>query len=166
MKAHTFLTTGLLPLMTTFIAGLTGCSADTDLITYVCDEPLGPHLEQARSNLASGIDVERNRRFVDVCPGEGYHRRYTFVFEESALVSRQQVAAEVRGVWCNDGEERVTTAELHISRPILAFDFTYQWPTETGKYPETTFNLNRISMQGGFLDSVDWQCRLLDRNRN
>jgi hypothetical protein len=139
---------------------LAGCSGERDLVTYVCEEPLEKYLIEARENIAKDYEVERSSQVLTDCPGRGFHRRYVFSFQSSAIASKQAVAATVRASWCGDLTERSTKAELTNTPSTLTFRFDYPWSTSTGKYPRTEFRLNRSRMKGGFFEDLDWNCRL------
>jgi hypothetical protein len=142
------------------LVALAGCSNDADLITYVCEEPLENYLDLARANIENDYEVERSRQVLATCPEQGFHRRYRFSFQKSALTSKQSVDAQVQATWCNDPSDKTTRAQLRISPNLFTFRFTYPWSTATGKYPLTEFRLNRNTMRGGFFEDLDWHCRL------
>lgn len=143
------------------LASLAACGTDTETVSYVCEEPLGPYLDLARRNIENDYEVERSRRILESCPERGYHRRYTFDFPRSALVARRPVSARVTASWCNDPSERTVEADLEVSSGAFVFSFNYPWSTATGKYPRTEFRLNRNNLKGGFFADVTWDCRLL-----
>jgi hypothetical protein len=143
------------------IAFLAACGADTDTVSYVCDEPPGEYLEAARRNIENDYEPERSRRILEACPERGYHRRYTFGFPRSALAAGRPVGARVTAAWCNDPSERTAEAELEVSPGLFVFRFNYPWSTETGKYPPTEFRLNRSTLKGGFFADLTWDCRLV-----
>jgi hypothetical protein len=147
-------------LVVSLLALLAGCGRESELITYVCDEPLAGYLAQARKNIENDYDVERSLKLLSACPEKGYHRRYRFAFSRESMASKQIVDARVLAAWCGDPEARTTEAELKLSPGMLVFQFTYPWSTATGKYPQTTFRLNRSTLEGGFLEDLDWTCRL------
>ena len=145
----------------TMLAVLAGCGRETEVITYVCEEPLAGYLAQARKNIENDYEVERSLKLLSACPAKGYHRRYTFEFSRESMASKQVVDAQVLAAWCGDPEARTTGADLKLSPGMLVFQFTYPWSTATGKYPHTTFRLNRTTLKGGFLEDLDWTCRLV-----
>jgi len=147
-------------LTVSLLAVLAGCGRETGLITYVCDEPLAGYLAQARKNIENDYEVERSLKLLSACPGKGYHRRYSFQFSRESMASKRVVDAQVRAAWCGDPAARTTEADLKLSPGTLVFQFTYPWSTATGKYPQTTFRLNRSTLKGGFLEDLDWSCRL------
>lgn len=142
------------------VALLAGCSGEQKLSSYVCEEPLEKYLSLARANIANDYEVERSSQVLTVCPEKGFHRRYTFSFHPSAIVSKRPVDASVVASWCGDAAERHTDAKLSYSRFMLVFQFKYPWSTATGKYPPTEFRLNNSSMKGGFFEELDWSCSL------
>lgn len=146
----------------TMLAVLAGCGRETEVITYVCEEPLAGYLAQARKNIENDYEVERSLKLLSACPEKGYHRRYTFEFSRESMASKQVVDAQVLAAWCGDPEARTTGADLKLSPGMLVFQFTYPWSTATGKYPQTTFRLNRTTLKGGFLEELDWTCRLIE----
>ena len=143
------------------IALLAGCGGERGLITYACEEPLEKYLELARANISNDYEIERSSEVLTVCPDKGFHRRYTFSFEPSAIASRQTVTASVEASWCGDSAERTTQAALTTTPSTFTFRFNYPWSTATGKYPPTEFRLNRSNMKGGFFEDLDWSCRLV-----
>ncbi len=147
-------------LVVSLLALLAGCGGETELISYVCDEPLAGYLAQARKHIENDYEVERSLQLLSACPAKGYHRRYTFQFSRESMASKQVVDAQVRAAWCGDPAARTTEADLKLSPGMLVFQFTYPWSTATGKYPQTTFRLNRSTLKGGFLEDLDWSCRL------
>ncbi len=142
------------------LAVIAGCEGEGSRVTYVCDEPLDKYLDLARVNIANDYEVERSRQVLTTCPEKGFHRRYTFDFSRSALLSSQPVEARVEAWWCNDPRERESEASLRISPSTLTFQFAYPWPAATGKYPRTEFRLDRKSLRGGFGDRLNWSCQL------
>ena len=147
-------------LAVSLLAVLAGCGRETELITYVCDEPLAGYLAQARKNIENDYEVERSLKLLSACPDKGYHRRYSFQFSRESMASKRVVDAQVRAAWCGDPAARTAAADLKLSPGMLVFQFTYPWSTPTGKYPQTTFRLNRSTLRGGFLEDLDWSCRL------
>lgn len=139
---------------------LPGCGVDQLPVRYLCDEPLGIVLAAA-DGAETGYPDDLGA-LVAACEDEGYHRRYEFSFPKSALLSKQSVEAQVRSSWCRESEYREAPAELSVGNTALRFAFTYQWPTETGKYPETEFVLDRTTLKGGFSDERSWNCRLAE----
>lgn len=145
---------------------LAGCAAEDESITYICEEPLDGYLELARSNIAKDYEVDRSSRVLSVCPDKGFHRRYTFSFQPSNLVSRQATDASVEAAWCSDSGTRTADAEMSTTSTMLTFRFNYPWSTATGKYPRTEFRLDRTKLRGGFFDDLAWSCRLRDSADN
>jgi len=143
------------------LAFLGACGTDTDTVSYVCEEPLGPYLDLARRNIENDYEVERSRRMLEACPDRGYHRRYTFDFPRSALVTKRPARATVTASWCNDPSERTAEADLEVSSGTFVFSFKYPWSTATGKYPRTEFRLHRNDLKGGFFADLTWDCRLV-----
>jgi hypothetical protein len=141
-------------------AFVAGCGEESAMVRYVCEEPLAKYLDIARENIENDYEVERSGRVLSVCPDKGFHRRYTFAFPRSGLLSKQAVDAQVTAEWCSDPDTRKTAADLIISQSVLTFRFTYPWSTATGKYPRTEFRLNRNTLNGGFFEDLDWSCRL------
>lgn len=145
---------------TVFLGALVGCGEQAEPVRYVCEEPLANYLEIARENIENDYEVERSGRVLSFCPDKGFHRRYTFAFPRSGLLSRQTVDARVTAEWCSDPDVRTMTADLTVSQTVLTFRFTYPWSTATGKYPRTEFRLNRNTLKGGFFADLDWDCRV------
>jgi len=143
---------------------LPGCGDAQDFIQYVCEEPLAEYLDIARRNIEKDYEVERSTRVLSSCPEKGFHRRYTFAFPSSGLLSKQTIDARVTAEWCSDPEIREIPAELTLSQSMLTFRFTYPWSTATGKYPRTEFRLNRNRLKGGFFDNLAWNCRLREQD--
>ncbi|EAQ98815.2 hypothetical protein [Congregibacter litoralis] len=144
---------------------LIGCDDSGNAVKYVCTEPLNSYLDQARVNITNDYEVERSQQLLAVCPDQGYHRRYEFEFDASALLAKRQSDAEVDAKWCNETTSRKVTAELDASTSVLTFSFIYPWATSTGKYPKTKFRIERNSMRGGFFNDIDWQCELAGVNQ-
>jgi hypothetical protein len=142
------------------MAFIAACGSEERLVSYTCDEPLAPYLEQARANIAKNYEVERSRQVLDICPGKGFHRRYTFRFERGALASRADVHATVDAAWCKESASRAVVADLRARPSSLVFSFNYPWSTSTGKYPPTEFRLDKSSMRGGFFEQMSWTCRV------
>ena len=143
---------------------LVGCSEESALVRYVCEEPLARYLDVARENIENDYEVERSERVLSICPEKGFHRRYTFAFPSSGLLSKRAVDAQVTAEWCSDSDTRKTAADLLVSQSVLTFRFTYPWSTATGKYPRTEFRLNRNTLRGGFFENLDWRCRLKEQD--
>lgn len=141
------------------LALLPACAMDQGPVRYVCDEPLSL-VRAAAGEAGAGAPRDRGSLFSD-CEAKGYHRRYEFSFVKSALLAKQGVEAQVLGSWCRDREPREAGAVLRVTQAALRFSFTYQWPTQTGKYPEVEFVLDRTTLRGGFADSMTWNCRLV-----
>jgi hypothetical protein len=143
---------------------LAGCSEETALVRYACEEPLAKYLDIARQNIENDYEVERSGRVLSACPEKGFHRRYTFAFPRSGLLSKRAVDAQVTAEWCSDPATRKTAADLLVSQSVLTFRFNYPWSTATGKYPRTEFRLNRNTLKGGFFEDLEWNCRLEEQD--
>jgi hypothetical protein len=143
---------------------LAGCSEETALVRYACEEPLAKYLDIARQNIENDYEVERSGRVLSACPEKGFHRRYTFAFPRSGLLSKRAVDAQVTAEWCSDPATRRTAADLLVSQSVLTFRFNYPWSTATGKYPRTEFRLNRNTLKGGFFEDLEWNCRLEEQD--
>ncbi len=142
------------------VFSLAGCSNDSPRVSYRCEEPLEPYLQRAKEHISNDYEVERNRNVLERCPEKGFHRRYQFSFDRTALVNRQSATALVEAQWCSDDDTRQVKAELDSSASFLVFQFQYPWSTATGKYPRTEFRLDRQTMKGGFFDDLNWDCAL------
>jgi hypothetical protein len=143
------------------LLSLAACSGEERQVSFICTEPLEKYLTQARQNISNDYEVERSHRLLQLCPDKGFHRRYTFSFDPSSIVSKGASDASVSASWCVNAGERHADAKLTQSTSMLTFAFTYPWSTETGKYPRTEFRLNRFRLTGGFSEELDWECEMV-----
>ncbi len=142
------------------LLSLAACGGEGRQVSVICTEPLEKYLSQARRNISNDYEVERSHRLLQLCPEQGFHRRYTFRFDPGSIVSKGASDASVSAAWCVNSGERHADAKLTQSTSMMTFEFTYPWSTETGKYPRTQFRLNRNKLTGGFSEELDWDCRI------